>query len=187
MTGLSVAILIQGRGCMGCFESRERPLLEVGPVSQGALPVEVLTHPLPTTVDCEEVLSLVLANQGVAHLRSRPLTYAAFREASWRWSRIREGNWATLVYKVLLDSLHSLARVADRRSRASLRNGLPREHAGRGLSRINRTHQDWKRGADQAWQHYTRIRRDFLRGGFELSRYPLSTTLRLITRRLFQG
>ena len=77
MMALPVAILVQGRGCMGCFESRERPLPEVGPISQRAGSVEALIQPLPRTVDPEEVLSLVLANRDTPHLLERPLTYPA--------------------------------------------------------------------------------------------------------------
>ena len=109
---------------MGCFESRERPLQEVGPVSQRASLVETSLQPLPNSVDGEEVLSIVLANRDVAHLRDRPLTYAAARGVSWVWSRIREGNWTVLIFKLLRDSSHSLARVADRRARASLSNKM---------------------------------------------------------------
>ena len=169
---------------MGCFESRERPLQEVGPVSQRTSLVEAPLQPLPNQVDGEEVLSIVLANRDVRSLRDRPLTYAAERGVSWVWSRIREGNWTVLVFKLLRDSAHALARVVDRRTRISLSNGLGRDRTERGRRRVNQEHRDIRLGANNAWAHYTRVRRDFLLQGFEASRNPLVVVLRPLSRRL---
>ena len=166
---------------MGCVEARGQS----GPVVGLVAPSVNANHtPTPTGVDPEEILSIVLQTFDLPHLRVRPFTYPEYRGPSWRWSRVREGNWATLVYKPHLEFWRRASRVADRRSRAALSYGLPESHFRGALRRINRGHRAWQQGADHIWQHYPRVRLSLVRGGCEISRCPLTTALSLLTLRL---
>ena len=168
---------------MGCFESRERVLEEVGPLDDPHTEAPIPRHPRTEVLSVRALLQVLCLHESPT-LRERPLTRWAHIGPSAHWGIIREGLWGIILCKLWENLFRKICRVADRRSRVAISNGLPSSQYGQIRHRLNSEHSWWRFTLHCVVEQYGSYLSAIRGQGFELRRLPLTTALRLTSRSL---